>query len=836
MADRMTNRELRAQVQNRESQYRRELVTVATALLFGIFCLSLISYHPYDRTLLSYTSDEAIIANWCGAIGANLAALTFYFLGSAAYLLIVAIAVGLVGRWRRSRLAADDVEEVSRLSRVLRGLMWSGLVVGVAALAACYQLDLVSEVAGGLIGTTVYRFVAVLVGPVGGQLLLWAMPWLMISLLLHVPLLPLVKRPFVALGAYCVRGFVWCKQRMFKRAAAPQEPVSVAGAVKDVPDDEVFWHEVVGLTEAAAGADDATPGDELPVDQPVVETLTAEQLTLFAAITLRRSTQSIKIFSAVMAQLPNTVLSHNPFVGVDGNVAPYMAVVQAVTVPTPVAPKKRAAAPRAVDSSVYRLPDLALFNQPTATKTDETTAAQETGLNDQRARKVEEKLEHFGVNGKIVSIKPGPVVTLFEYKPEIDSKISKIIGLEDDLAMALTANSMRIIAPIPGKNAVGFEIANHTRRDVVVAQVLNNPAFQEAKAKLPLILGLDALGVPVVEDLTTMPHLLVGGATGSGKSVGLNVMVVSLLCKRSPDDLRLIMIDPKRLEFTPYANIPHLLFPIVTQPSRAASVLSWVVQEMEERYEAMAAVGVRSFDEYRKAFKGGQQEAAKAVRFDDDGQEKAVAAHRTAYLVVVIDELADLMMVAGKEVEEKIVRIAQMARAAGIHLVVATQRPSVDVVTGLIKVNFPSRISFRVSSKVDSRTILDQRGAEKLLGRGDMLYMHASSQDLRRVHGPYVSDAEIERLTNAIREQRAPQYLDLNEVLKQTAQRQEVTDQDDLYPQLLELVKATDEISISMIQRHYRIGFNRSARLIERLEMDGILAPAQGSKPRKVLR
>jgi S-DNA-T family DNA segregation ATPase FtsK/SpoIIIE len=613
---------------------------------------------------------------------------------------------------------------------------------------------------------------------------------------------------------------------VWRRSVAPQEPVSIAGAVKDVPDDEVFWHEVVGLAEAAAGSEDVMPDDELSAQAAPVLTLTPEQLARFEAMVLRRSTQSIKIFGAVMAQLPNTVLSRNPFVSVEGQATPYVAVMQALTVPV-VAPKKVAAPRAAASSSVYRLPELSLFNQPAAAKTDEAAAAQETGLNDQRARKVEEKLEHFGVNGNIVSIKPGPVVTLFEYKPEIDSKISKIVALEDDLAMALTAHSMRIIAPIPGKNAVGFEIANHTRRDVVVAQVLNNPAFQETKARLPLILGVDALGAPVVEDLTTMPHLLVGGATGSGKSVGLNVMVVSLLCKRSPDDLRLIMIDPKRLEFTPYANIPHLLFPIVTQPSRAASVLSWVVQEMEERYEAMAAVGVRSFDEYRKAFSDKKEKS--------DANECTVP-HRTAYLVVVIDELADLMMVAGKEVEEKIVRIAQMARAAGIHLVVATQRPSVDVVTGLIKVNFPSRVSFRVSSKVDSRTILDQRGAEKLLGRGDMLYMHASSPELRRVHGPYVSDVEIERLTNAIREQRAPQYLDLNEVLKQTAQHQEVSEQDDLYPQLLELVKATDEISISMIQRHYRIGFNRSARLIERLEMDGLLAPAQGSKPRKVLR
>jgi S-DNA-T family DNA segregation ATPase FtsK/SpoIIIE len=342
---------------------------------------------------------------------------------------------------------------------------------------------------------------------------------------------------------------------------------------------------------------------------------------------------------------------------------------------------------------------------------------------------------------------------------------------------------------------------------------------------LPLVLGVDVVGKPVIEDLIKMPHLLVGGATGSGKSVGLNTMLVSLLCCKKPEDLRLILVDPKRLEFTPYADVPHLLFPIVTEPNRAVQALKWVVQEMEERYEIMSHVGVRNVVEYKK--------------FEQDGRSApdGFLLKPMPFIVVIIDELADLMIVAGKEVETQIVRIAQMARAAGIHMIVATQRPSVDVVTGLIKVNFPSRVAFRVSSKVDSRTILDAQGAEKLLGRGYMLYMNSASSELRRVHGAYLSDAEIEKLADFLRDQAKPQYLDLLEVLKNTDEKVGVgVVEDELYPEILNFVKTSEEISISMLQRKYSIGFNRSARIIEKLELDGIIAPAQGSKPRKVLR
>jgi len=433
-----------------------------------------------------------------------------------------------------------------------------------------------------------------------------------------------------------------------------------------------------------------------------------------------------------------------------------------------------------------------------------------------RATLLEEKLARFGVHGSVAGIKRGPVVTLFEYKPNIDTKISKIVALEDDLALALQALSIRIIAPIPGKSLVGFEVANNRRKAVPLARIINSAAYTDDKASLPLILGEDTIGMPVVVDLARMPHFLVAGSTGSGKSVALNVMLVSLLSKMSPDELRLILIDPKRLEFAPYADIAHLLFPIVTDPKKAAPILKWVVNTMEQRYERMAHWGVRNVFDY-------QAHIAKT------GKDEPMP-----FIVVVIDELADLMMTAGREIEDLMARITQMARAAGIHLIVATQRPSVDVITGVIKVNFPSRIAFRVTSKIDSRTILDAGGADKLLGKGDMLFMDAQGAQVRRLHGAYVSDKEIVGLVSHIKSQRTVVYLDIQEVLSADAQGSDIDDE--LYGQVRDYVMRIDEVSISLLQREFRIGYNRSARLISKLESHGLLLPADGGKMRKVVR
>ena len=460
----------------------------------------------------------------------------------------------------------------------------------------------------------------------------------------------------------------------------------------------------------------------------------------------------------------------------------------------------------------YQLPQLDMFIGVNEEQNDQLLI-QEL---EKRAGILQEKLERFGVFGKVSAIKRGPVVTMFEYQPHIDTKISKIIALEDDLALALQATSIRIIAPIPGKSLVGFEVANRTRRNVLLSTLIKSDIYQETKAILPMILGVDTIGSTVVIDLATMPHLLMAGSTGSGKSVSLNAMLISLLCKTTPDDLRLIIIDPKRLEFAPYADIAHLLFPIVTDPKRAPSVLRWVVKQMEQRYEIMAQAGARNIYDYRMASQSNNYE-------------------NMPYIVVIIDELADLMMTAGKEVEDAIIRITQMARAAGIHLISATQRPSVDVITGLIKVNFPSRISFRVTSKIDSRTILDCSGADKLLGRGDMLFLDANDSLLKRIHGAYVLDKEINQVIAHIKSQRPSDYLDLKQICDEDRVSTDY-EQDMMYEQICQFIQEIDEVSISLLQRRFRIGYNRSARIIDMLESQGLISPSYGGKTRKVVK
>ena len=459
------------------------------------------------------------------------------------------------------------------------------------------------------------------------------------------------------------------------------------------------------------------------------------------------------------------------------------------------------------------MPSLLLF---IAHEKERTSAAVKQEL-EVRAQALEEKLRCFGITGSVVEIKRGPVVTVFEYLPAIDTKLSKIVSLEDDLAMALQAISIRILAPIPGTAVVGFEVANKKRHDVLFASVIKSPEFVNGNNGLPLVLGKDTIGSDVIVDLARMPHLLIAGSTGSGKSIALNTMLVSLLCKRTPDEMRLVLIDPKRLEFASYADIAHLLFPIVTDPQEASPVLGWVVQEMERRYEQMSVCGVRNIGDYNRC--------TKHVSHTEP----------LPYIVVVIDELADLMMTAGREVEELITRIAQMARAAGIHMIVATQRPSVDVITGLIKVNFPSRISFRVTSKIDSRTILDCGGADKLLGRGDMLFLDATMSSLRRVHGAYITNEEIDAVVHHIRAERTVQYLDISHEILDVNHKLSPAD-DQLYAQVIDFLGEADEISISLLQRKFKIGYNRSARIIEFLELKGMILPSNGAKTRKVVR
>jgi S-DNA-T family DNA segregation ATPase FtsK/SpoIIIE len=452
-----------------------------------------------------------------------------------------------------------------------------------------------------------------------------------------------------------------------------------------------------------------------------------------------------------------------------------------------------------------------------------------------QAQFLEQKLRDFGVEGEVVQVLPGPVITMYEFAPAPGVKVSKITNLQDDLALVMRALSVRVVAPIPGKAVVGIEIPNKRRETVRLRELLDAEEFQSSSSKLTLALGKDILGKPVATDLALIPHLLIAGATGSGKSVGLNSMICSLLFRATPVEVKMIMIDPKMLELSIYDGVPHLLIPVVTNPKKAAVALRRVVEEMERRYQLLAAKGVRSIAQYNDMI---EKHAGEHVAFsaeDDPVDDLVLPPEKLPYLVVIIDELSDLMMVSSREVEDSLTRIAQMARAAGIHLIVATQRPSVDVLTGVIKANFPARVSFQVSSKTDSRTILDANGAEKLLGRGDMLFLAPGTSKSQRIHGAYVSEDEIHRLVASWKDLEQPSYDDSFLVAPTDQEELEEAEYDEKYDEAVALVARTGQASISMIQRRLRVGYNRAARMIEIMEREGVVGPADGVKPREVL-
>ncbi len=518
--------------------------------------------------------------------------------------------------------------------------------------------------------------------------------------------------------------------------------------------------------------------------------------------------------------------------------------------------------------SNYQLPSLDMLESEEQPQEPEEI---DKNLLTQYAKRLEQKLSDYGIKGQVTKIMPGPVVTMYEYAPGPGIKVAKISGLSQDLALALEAMSVRIIAPIPGRAVVGIEVSNKKRKIVYAKEIVGHKSFQRAGSKLTMALGKDIEGTPCVTDLNKMPHLLVAGATGTGKSVALNCMITSILYKATPEDVRFIMVDPKVLELSLYEGIPHLLLPVVTDPKKAQAALNWAVNEMERRIQLLHGAGVRNLDSYnRKAEK--QAEAREKNGLGAPARKKIVVIDKTAekdddelleidvdeesefvapgedevklekmpHIIIVIDELADLMMTAGRDVETSIARIAQKARAAGIHLIVATQRPSVNVITGLIKANLPARVSFRVASKVDSRTILDANGAEALLGNGDMLFSPPTTSELKRIHGAFITEDEIQKVVEHIKAQAEPVY---DQSIIAAAEKQDEDngpdsqpeDHDELYDVAVQMVAEMGQASTSMVQRKLRIGYNRAARLIEQMEKEGIVGPPDGSRPRKVL-
>ena len=491
-----------------------------------------------------------------------------------------------------------------------------------------------------------------------------------------------------------------------------------------------------------------------------------------------------------------------------------------------------------------QLPSLELLEDPPAT--NNAGALNKESL-EQNARLLIGVLEDFGVRGEIVKVRPGPVVTLYELEPAPGTKTSRVIGLSDDIARSMSAISVRI-ATVPGRSVIGIELPNAKRETVYLRELLASSDFEDSRAKLPLVAGKDIGGLPVIIDLARMPHLLIAGTTGSGKSVALNAMILSLLYRLSPDDCKFIMIDPKMLELSIYDDIPHLMSPVVTEPKKAVVALKWTVQEMESRYRAMSKLGVRNVEGYNKRVAEARKKGEVLTRkvqtgFDPDTgkpiiEEQPLDLSPLPLIVVVVDEMADLMMVAGKDIEGAIQRLAQMARAAGIHLIMATQRPSVDVVTGTIKANFPTRISFQVTSKVDSRTILGEQGAEQLLGQGDMLYM-AGGGRVTRVHGPFVDDLEVESVVQFLKTQGEPSYIEAitdedGEAGLDGFDEPEKTG-DELYDRAVALVAREGKASTSFIQRHLQIGYNRAARIIETMEKEGVVSQANHVGKREIL-
>ncbi|MEK1861355.1 MAG: DNA translocase FtsK [Rhizobium leguminosarum] len=527
--------------------------------------------------------------------------------------------------------------------------------------------------------------------------------------------------------------------------------------------------------------------------------------------------------------------------------APQRTPPVAAVLPSP----RLAARPERIDASGYQFPPRALLQEPPERLGE--IMSQETL--EQNAGLLESVLEDFGIKGEIIHVRPGPVVTLYEFEPAPGVKSSRVIGLADDIARSMSALSARV-AVVPGRNVIGIELPNVTRETVYFREMIESQDFEKSGYKLALGLGKTIGGEPVIAELAKMPHLLVAGTTGSGKSVAINTMILSLLYRMTPEQCRLIMVDPKMLELSVYDGIPHLLTPVVTDPKKAVMALKWAVREMEERYRKMSRLGVRNIDGYNDRMaqareKGETIHVMVQVGFDKGTgvpieESQALDLTPMPYIVVIVDEMADLMMVAGKDIEGAIQRLAQMARAAGIHLIMATQRPSVDVITGTIKANFPTRISFQVTSKIDSRTILGEQGAEQLLGQGDMLHMQGGGR-ISRVHGPFVSDVEVENVVAHLKTQGRPEYLDTV-----TADEEEETEEEEagavfdksamasedgneLYEQAVKVVMRDKKCSTSYIQRRLGIGYNRAASLVERMEKEGLVGPANHVGKREIV-
>lgn len=748
-----------------------EVVGVALFAVALIWLVALATYDPNDPVWFFSTGTHDVPANFAGRIGAFLSELSYQVIGYASYVVPALIAVA---GWHYFWCRAIDAVYTK--------------LVGAVMLFACSSAFLSLTIgrvdfgprafrAGGYLGEWLGGFMSDYLSRTGSLIVIMALIVAAVILATQFSFGRLFSMIFAAAGSVGAQGLAAYRQWSEERRKAKQR------------------REVM----VKYGKNDATV-----VAKAERKTARAEKPE--AQVAARDKSPAPKISEAPAAAA-----------------VPPPVVQKKAATKTPITPPLPLPEPERVERRLgsYSLPPASLLDAPKAER-----KIDERELMDS-ARLLEEKCREFSVEGSVVQIHPGPVVTTFELKPDAGVKYSKVTGLSDDLCLAMQAESV-LIDRIPGKATVGIQIPNPNREAISLRELLESDAYTRHSSKLAFALGKTIHGEPYIADLATMPHLLIAGSTGTGKSVGLNAMLTGILYRATPDDVRMIMVDPKRLELGMYEDIPHLMTPVVVEPKKAANALRWAVREMEERYKTLASYGVRNIEQFNRNVRA-MLEAGETPK---DGEPT----RPLPFIVVVVDELADLMMVAGNEVEESICRLAQMARAVGIHLILATQRPSVDVITGLIKANLPSRISFRVSSKIDSRTILDSNGAEQLLGKGDMLFLPPASSRHIRLHGPYISEQESARLASFLRKQGKPVYDEtITEEDKKNGPEGLELEKDELYDEAARIVVQTGQASISYLQRKMRIGFSRAARLVDMMEAEGLVSAATGGKPREVL-
>ncbi|MDA6065965.1 DNA translocase FtsK 4TM domain-containing protein [Idiomarina abyssalis] len=774
---------------------------ISGALAIFIF-LSLVSFNPADPSW-SQTGYEGSIHNAGGAVGAWVADVLLFAFGFVAYL----IPFGFVGVGYLLFRKTYQLLEMDYLAVSLRMIGAMLALIGASALSSINFDDIYYFSAGGVIGDVIAASLLPYLNFVGTTLLLLTFFFTGVTLVTGISWLQVADK----LGEWVIDGVLWLIEKA-----------------------KVLWNSR-GSTEASDSENDETYNEkrEQALEEKSASSLTSD---LFGA-DKQEPVLSLPSINSVDDE-------HDEH---DESGAPRFskqAAKKKTNSSEPATPKTKEPESDDADEGelLPPLPSIELLDRPN--KKDNPITQEEL---DQVSRTVETVLKEFGVDVRVAHVQPGPVITRFELDLAPGVKVSKISNLAKDIARTLSAVAVRVVEVIPGKSYVGLELPNKHREIVQLSEVINSDQFTNSDSPLTMILGKDIAGKPVVVDLAKMPHLLVAGTTGSGKSVGVNVMILSLLYKSTPEDVRLIMIDPKMLELSVYEGIPHLLTEVVTDMKDAANSLRWCVGEMERRYKLMSALGVRNLKGYnakvKAAEKAGEPLRDPIWKPGDSMDELPPVLEKLPNIVVVIDEFADMMMIVGKKVEELIARIAQKARAAGIHLILATQRPSVDVITGLIKANIPTRIAFQVSSKVDSRTILDQPGADQLLGQGDMLYLPPGSGSPVRVHGAFVDDHEVHAVVKDWKKRGRPNYLeeilsgDQGEEGLLPGEQQEMDDaeSDPLYDEAVAFVTETQRVSVSSVQRKFRIGYNRAARIVEQMEMSGVVTSAGNNGQREVL-